>query len=100
MQIDGARANGATSGCRDTSPTETRDERAEHQKRGPHGFHQVIGRLKLGNAIRLEFQLGGAVKPTAVLDPFAYPGKKLQRRPDISEMRNLVVNTGFGRQQG
>src|SRR5689334_15013317 len=100
MQIDWSCSNGAPAGCRHTSPTETGDQWSQHQKRRAHGFHQIIRCLELLDPIGLELQLGGAIKPTAAVDPFADPGKKLQSRPNISEMRNFLVDTGFCRQQG
>src|SRR5215831_12104200 len=94
MQIDWPGPNSATSGGRDTSPAETGHERTEDQKGGAHGFDQIIRCLEVCDAVRLHFQLGGAVEPMAVLDPFAHAGKKPQGCPDISEMRNVLVDTG------
>src|ERR1043165_8193232 len=100
MQIDWPGSNSATSGSRDTSPAETGNKRPEHQKGGAHGFDQIIRSLEVSDAVRLHFQLSGAIKPMAALHPFADAGKKPQGRPDISEMRNLLVETGLDCQQG
>jgi hypothetical protein len=43
--IDRTRADGAAAGQRHTGLAETRQQRAQHQDRGPHGLDQIVGRL-------------------------------------------------------
>ena len=53
VQVDGARADGAAAGQGNARVAEARDERAESQHGGAHGFHQFVGRLGVRNGFGL-----------------------------------------------
>ena len=49
MEIDRAGADGAAAGQRDPRLAHARDQRAEHEDRGAHLAHDVVGRLGVGD---------------------------------------------------
>ena len=54
VQVDGTGADGATAGKRYPGLAKARQERPEHQDRGTHGAHQVIGRLEAVQVRRVD----------------------------------------------
>ena len=47
VQIDRARAPGASAGERDAAAAEAGNERAEHVKACTHGLHEFVGRFQV-----------------------------------------------------
>ena len=55
VQVDRTRTNGATARQCHFSLTKARDQRAEHEDRGAHGFHQLVGCNQGLDAARVDF---------------------------------------------
>ncbi len=51
MLVDRPQADGAAAGQRDPGPAAARKQRAEHQHRGAHGLHEVVGRRGIGDCL-------------------------------------------------
>ena len=94
MQIDGPGADGASARKRDPGASETRQQGAQHQYRGAHGAHHIVGRLEVVNGAGIRLQ-----------DIF-FPGdthtqgaQQLLHRIDVAQAGHIGKTVFSGRQQ-
>ena len=77
MQVDGPRADRAAAGQRDAGAALAGDEGAEHEHRGAHRLHEVVGRLDRGRGV-------AACSSTRAADPELDVGAERGRGPGPS----------------
>ncbi len=93
--VDGPRADGAAAGERHPRRAEAREERAQHEHRGPHLLHQLVGRLGAAHrrAANLHHRgLDGGLG--------AHEAQEGPHRLDIAQPRNIPKRTRPLREQG
>jgi hypothetical protein len=96
MQIDGPRPDGAAAGKRHPSPFETRHQRAQHQDRGPHFAHQLVGSLGAAEASGID-----AHAAAVAFHRCTQLGQKFLDALDVFQIRYIVVGVpAVGQQRG
>ncbi len=101
MQIDGTGANGAAAGNGDARESYARDQRPQHERRGAHGFDQLVAGLRIGAEIGGAD--GGAVLGASVaeFDLGAHGGQQSALGFNVAHLGNVFENDGFrGEQRG
>jgi hypothetical protein len=79
-----AQPDGAAAGQRHLGPPASREQRAEHQHRGAHGLHELVGRGRIGDPCRVEAHLGAGA-----LDFDAHLPEKPRHGGDVDEPRHV-----------
>ena len=85
MDVHGSRADGAAARQGDVGASETRDQRAEHQDRGAHGLHQLIGCKAFLDRRAVDLD------PHPLVDGHcgAHAPEQLHRGGDVLQMRHV-----------
>jgi len=94
VEIDGAGANGASSGQRDAGVSTPRYERSQNERGGSHGLDQFIRRFGSGECARANRcpMMGASI---AEFDFRTHGGKQLARGLDIAHLRDVFENHRF-----
>ena len=99
VKVDGAGADGASSGQRDAGVAAARYQRPQHERGGAHGLDQFIRRFGSGERARANRcpMMGASV---AEFDFGAHGGEQLARGLDVAHLRNVFENDRFLGEQG
>ncbi len=108
VQVNRPGANGAAPGQRDARASGARQQRPQHQGRGAHGLHQLVG--SLGRGAQAAAVDGGAVMgaPVSQLDLGAHGHQQLARSLNVAHVGHVLQDhrligeqsRSHGRQRG
>src|SRR5579883_1949694 len=100
VEIDGTGPDGTASGQGYAGTAATGNQRAEHERRGPHGFHQFVGGLR-------GCQVGGLDRSAVMGAPVAefhlrsHGREQAAGRLDVAHLGDVFENDGLiGQQSG
>ena len=100
MEIDRPRTDRATARRRYPRPAKTRHQGSQDEERCAHGFHQIVGRLEIADAVGVQGQMIRAIEPITLLDFLAQPRKQFKRRADVREMGHRLIGARLIGEQG
>ena len=97
VKIDGTRADGAAAGKRNFRVTESRDERAESEDRGAHGFYEFVGSFGVRDGFGGDGEFGG--REVRALHASAHVREQLRHCYDVAHARNVGEVHGLAGEQ-
>ena len=95
VDVHRARADRAAAGQRNVRLPEAREQRPEHQNRGPHGFDEIVGRDRLLERTRLDFDVHALIDR----DRHSHATEQLDHGGDVLQMRHVADRHRFRGQQ-
>ena len=97
VEIDGARTDGASSWQGNSGVSEARDQRAEGENGGPHGFDQLVGSFGVRDHFRFNGKFAG--RQVRARDAAAHMGEKLGHGDDVAYVRDVFQRDRVGGEQ-